>query len=307
MGEVDVVGDVLYYSRKSSGVSTDPIDKICTYNLFTGKYDVVYETKKSEESITYLYVTERYLFFNLFNSNISSHNDRRFHLIRYDLQTGESLALAKDALDSIQALSSENGRIYWYDGVNHYSTDFEYKNKKDNDRGFHKNTSTGGYGFSFTPTGEILKTPNINGSACPEYRITRTNLKTREESVLIESTGTMVVPYNGKLIYTRPEPAVVIGKGANGTNIVDRYGSKLFICNIDGSEDRFLCDISGNNCVLFLMSRAIGGKYGVGDYVTWHLWYYEPVKGKPDVLQRGDDRVLVVNINTGEYKILSVD
>ena len=137
-------------------------------------------------------------------------------------------------------------------------------------------------------------------------------MKTGEKSVLIESTGSTPVAYKGKVIYTRVEKALFLGRGLHYINgketlIYDKFGGKLYVCNIDGSEDKLLCDIAGNNCILDSGAYTIGGVYGAGDYALWKLWYYEPAKENPKVLQRGKDRILAVNINTGEYKILSAE
>ena len=64
--------------------------------------------------------------------------------------------------------------------------------------------------------------------------------------------------------------------------------------------------MSGTGCKLEV-SGVAGDYFGKGDYVVYKVSYYEPVKGKPEYIQQGDDRLLVINIVTGEYKILSAE
>ncbi len=296
---------LLYYTRYNADYRC--VYKICTYDLFTGEYKVLYEIDKNNNML-HFYVTDRYLYFNVLSGWQGGSATSNLCLMRYDLETGEAKVLADKLPDYTQILCEKDGRLYWYNSTGFFSTDFDYENRKDDERGYHYGYVTGEYAVEINKTGEII---GESGKKFPEKEVIRVDLKTGEKSIFIESTGTSPMLYNGKVIYTRPEGTVYLGEAydsytGKGIKIYDKYGSKLYIRNIDGSDDRILCDIGGNNCALG-SSGAAGDYFGKGDYIIYKVSYYEPVKGKPEYIQEGDDRLLVINIVTGDYKILSAE
>ncbi|MBE6550778.1 MAG: hypothetical protein E7665_01450 [Ruminococcaceae bacterium] len=306
VGGLIISGDIIYYTRfiDTRGVYQN---RICSYNLFTGDYKVLYKADSSAESILYLTQAENYLFFNQHNPMLSIDN-RRICIMRYDLDSGKAVVLAEGLPDTVSPSAAKDGRMYWYGAKTNYSTDFDYKDKRENDYGVSELYSSGGYQLKTVITKEII---GSSGNRFPEKKIYRVDIETKEESVIVESTGTSPILYKEKVIYTRDEEAVLIGKGYDDYKkkeykIYDKFGSKLYICNIDGSEDRLLCDISGNYCALDHGSGAIGYK-GSGDYVIRRVWSYQPIKDKPELIERGADKFLIINIVTGEYKIVGAE
>ena len=70
-----------------------------------------------------------------------------------------------------------------------------------------------------------------------------------------------------------------------------------------------LCDLKGNNVAISVSAGILNGKYGVGDYVAYSVWRYKTVReedGK-NIVERISDGYVVINIKTGEYKIVGVD
>ena len=299
-------GNLLYYTRYNADQRC--AFKICSYDFSTDEYSLLYEVDKNEH-ITYLHVSDKYLYFNVLSDWKKGNENSAIRLMRYELENGEVKVLEDKLPDYTYVLCEEEGRLYWRNGTGYFSTDLDYQNKKENDKGYSPGNVTGGYAIESIKTGNILGT---SGAKFPEREILKVDLKTRKKSVLIESTGTHPMLYNGKVIYTRDEKAVFIGEtydniDGKGIKIYAKLGNKLYIRNIDGSEDRLLCDFTGNNLMIQVSGAAGSYYYGKGDYIVYRVWYYEPVKGKPEYIQQGDDRLLVINIVTGEYKILSAE
>ena len=112
------------------------------------------------------------------------------------------------------------------------------------------------------------------------------------------------------MIYTPIEDAVFLGKkfsGGEEFSVYNKYGNKLYICNVDGSENRLLCEIKENNFEFLRAFPGVAGVFGMGDYIIHKLICYRPMKNKQEYIEKDQEKILVVNIVTGEYKILSVD
>jgi len=301
-------GNLIYYLRKGS--SQAYYQTICKFDVDTGKYVVLYEAKGF--TVSGLYATDDYLFFKAMN--VKANEKTGYKLMRYDIKTKETVELIEEYLvGDLFAITHDEERIYWRDDKGHFSTDYNYENKKENDRGFHSNLTTGDYAFSI----------DLVGIAENEHRsylsrqITSYNLKTGEEKVIVESTEGVLIAYKGKIIYTLPHEVIYIGDMILDTNprpkkVYDNFGGKLYICNADGSDAKVLCDISGNNCALDLGPVSAGNYNGVGDYIVWPLWYYETVDEENNIVKRRPytgkfdfpDKFAIINYKTGEYKII---
>ncbi|MBE6551489.1 MAG: hypothetical protein E7665_05065 [Ruminococcaceae bacterium] len=234
--------------------------------------------------------------------------------MRYDIKTKETVELIEEYLvGDLFAITHDEERIYWYGDKDYYSTDYNYENRKENDRGFHSNLTTGDYGFSI----DLVGWGKNEHRSYLSRQITSYNLKTGEEKVIVESTEGLLIAYKGKVIYTLPDEVVYIGDMILDTSprpkkVYDNFGGKLYICNADGSDPKVLCDISGNNCTLDLGPVSAGNCDGVGDYIVWPLWYYETVDEENNIVKRRPftgrfdfpDKFAVINYKTGEYKII---
>ncbi|MBE6552099.1 MAG: hypothetical protein E7665_08195 [Ruminococcaceae bacterium] len=295
-------GNIIYYLRK--GNSQAYYLDICKFDLDSGKYEVLYGANGF--TISGLYATEDYLFFKAMS--VRPNEGTGYKVMRYDIKTKEVVELMTEyVVGDLTLLNHDAERLYWSESRIYYSTDYDYKNKKENDRGFHANMSTGDYSFSI----------DFPDAVSNLRQITSFNRKTGEEKVIVESTRGLLIAYKGKVIYTLPDEVVFIGNKISGSSektvgVYDKYGGKLYISNADGSDAKLLCDLTGNNCALDMGPTTVGGCDGVGDYIVWPLWYYETVDEENNIVKRRPftgrfdfpDKFAVINYKTGEYKII---
>ncbi|MBE6552028.1 MAG: hypothetical protein E7665_07825 [Ruminococcaceae bacterium] len=301
-------GNLIYYLRKGS--SKAYYQSICKFDLNTGKYEVLFESK--DYTMSKLYATEDYLFFQAMN--FKANEATGYKLMRYEISTKKVVELMSEyVIGDLTLITHNDERLYWLKDETYYSTDYDFQNKRENDKGYHSNLSTGKYSFS-VEIGDMFT--NEAGSFLTRS-IKSINRETGEEKVIVEATGNLMLAYKGKLIYTLPDEATFIGYRIIDSNprprkIYDLCGNKFYICNADGSDAKLLCDISGNNCTIDIGPTSVGGKYGVGDLVVWPLWYYETVDEEKQIVDRREknlrvdypDKFAVINYKTGEFKII---
>ncbi|MBE6552317.1 MAG: hypothetical protein E7665_09315 [Ruminococcaceae bacterium] len=303
--QVDVnvrfIGEKMYYLRRGDAIGF--YSSICSFDFEKGEMEVLYEPKKN--TVADLYATEGYLFFKLMI--LEADKDSTYKMMRYDIKTKEVLELTDEyQLGRPTILTIEGDRIYWHESGYFYSTDLEYKNRIDGDRGYAAAFVSGHKKYENINTGKFA-------ASGPTMLLRGVNDVTGETTKVIDEMATFPILYNGSIIYVKPNEKTLIGyqKSESGyfNRLYDKTGGKFYICNSDGSKDIELCDLKGNNVAISVSAGILNGKYGVGDYVAYSVWRYKTVReedGK-NIVERISDGYVVINIKTGEYKIVGVD
>ncbi|MBE6551956.1 MAG: hypothetical protein E7665_07460 [Ruminococcaceae bacterium] len=301
--QVDVnvrfIGEKMYYLRRGDALGF--YSNICVFDLETGEMEILYEPKKN--TVADLYATDNYLFFKMMV--LEANKDSTYKMMRYDINTKEVLELTDEyQLGRPMIITIEGDRIYWHESGYFYSTDLEYKNRIDGDRGYAAAFVSGHKKYENVVSkerGDITQLLSVDD-------------ETDEKTVVVESTDITPIIYNGNIIYSEPNERSIIGYTYDSSRdrtipVYNKVGNKCYICNSDGSDKRELCDINENNIVLHFTAGVLNGKYGVGDYIPLKLWRYKTIReenGK-NIVERISDGYAVVNIKTGEYKIVGVD
>ncbi|HPE94890.1 MAG TPA: hypothetical protein PLT66_02325 [Bacillota bacterium] len=301
-GDPVFTGQYVYYLAGASDFGE--AIRLCRFDLRSGKYENLYEPAAGTLSEMNVYGNNVYLNQNRLTENGSV----EFLLMKYDLKNKKATALTEKAQSVPQYfLSTENGRIYWYtSGGEHYSTDMEYKNRIDGDTGYADRLSSGNYAYIVEPTGEIKGVP---GSKLPAFRLRRKDKTTGDTITVIAEMCSFPTIYNNCILYFKFQDSVpFIGcmydeYSGERVAVTDKNGGKLYICDSDGKNERLLCDIGDSGCA-FTNATGVTGKSGSGDYIGIELsTYYQD----GEYIKLGESALLLVNIKTGEYKIVRTD
>ena len=243
------------------------------------------------------------VYFNL--NRFSEDGEVSFLLMKCHIKNNTITSLTDDGLPVPQNLiAARDGRLFWNTGSGeYYSTDRAYQNRIDGDRGYAERLSSGGYSFIVEPTGEVKGVP---GSKLPAFRLLRKSRMTGETITVIPEMCSFPAIYQDSILYFRFQDTVpFIGYMKDGLSgeqiaVTDKNGGKLYICDLDGKGERLLCDISDSGCT-FTGAVGVSGKSGTGDYIGIELYTYDR---DGEYVRRGKSALLLINIQTGENKIV---
>lgn len=305
--DVCMIGQYIYYMKGLNLAGGH--QKLCRFNLESGKYEVIYDPENV--LLDNPCVSEKYVFFN----SVLADKDYKLshHIMRYDVETGKVKQLTDEPLSvPPRALLVDGERVYWEGGTgnDYYSTDLDYKNKKENDRGYSPNASMENYSFRVEYTDKIIGYAPYQQNA---MKLTRIDRETGEELVVFDELGSVPIFYNEKIIYRKLDELRYIGTEYNeetgsSQEHYDRYGGKYYICDSDGSNERLLCDISDTNYVPQISHNILGGKIGVGDWIAvWVRQYVPADENDPNKVKRIENTYLLINIVTGEIKVAEIE
>ncbi len=295
-------GQYIYYL--SGGSELGGATRLSRFNLQTGRYEVMYSAKSG--TLSGMNVAGEYVYFNL--SQWSEDGEVAFLLLKCHMKHNTVTLLSDDALPTPQTLiAAYDGRLFWNTGSGeYYSTDMAYQNRIDGDRGYAERLSSGEYSFIVEPTGEVKGVP---GSKLPAFRLLRKSRMTGETITVIPEMCSFPAIYQDSILYFRFQDTVpFIGYMKDGISgeqiaVTDKNGGKLYICDLDGKGERLLCDISDSGCT-FTGAVGVSGKSGTGDYIGIELYTYDR---DGEYVRRGKSALLLINIKTGENKIVRTD
>ncbi|MBQ8324795.1 MAG: hypothetical protein IJX82_06585 [Clostridia bacterium] len=296
---IQFAGQYLYYLKMSR--NWDGTSALCRFDLKNGTFRELYRPEAG--TLSNFYAGEDYVFLNLCGVDEEWRN--YYHILRFDLAGGEAVQLTKEPLQESQTpLRIENGRVYW-SGDGHYSTDLEYQDRKDGDRGYSPNVTRKDHVYE-------LESSEIKGEEGYKqmcFRVVRVDVKTGERVTVTEDAASAPILYEDRVIYGKLEKLRYLGKvydeeTDSWKEQYDKYGGKLYICNSDGTGERVLCDL-GDAPYAFTVSHGIlGGKTGVGDWIALWVFRYVPAdENDPEKVKRAENAYLLVNVKTGEWKV----
>ncbi|MBE6551955.1 MAG: hypothetical protein E7665_07455 [Ruminococcaceae bacterium] len=293
-----ISGNTLYYLRTSSPIGN--YSTICKYDLEKDKFEVLY-TVENGGCIVGFNVYKDQIFF--FRQKKGEGSEYLMHLMKLDAATKEVTQLSeKSEADVISLFCVEYGRYYWYDysTSGYFSTDADFKNRKDDDKGANSRNRTLDKHYDTKVDGVVNSRPVI--------KVTELGRNGAEDKVILDNSGIVPAFYNGNIIYTTTEEKTLIGNtfvNNKKKEVYDYSGGKYYICNADGTNQRLLCDISGSNCVITTTCTVYGDYTGVGDYIALKVDYYE--ENDEGYIEKKGLRYAVINIVTGDYKIVGAE
>ncbi len=266
--------------------------EVCIFDTMSGKHTVIYRNE-SAGTVTDLYAFEEYAYYIEYVAD--KDGDSHYKIFRYDTKTQKIKDLGKKEFDG-EAYAFQNGRLYWRDHDHYYSTDADCQNIKEDDRFGDDRKHAGDYALEVV-RGEKGPHPVINQPYT--YSVISHNIKTDEKATVIEGKPFMPFVYGSYLFYFeyQEEPLVVGHFDDTGSPVYDPRGFKLYMCDFDGGNARLLCDIEGSGYRFHLENMSkdqlISEKYIALQIVTYDK----------DDLDHQRTNILIVNIETGEYKI----
>ncbi len=293
------IGQYVYYLAGAE----NPID-LCRFDLKSGKYEKLYEAKNG--TLSGMNVCGDYAYFN--QNKLSENGNIEFVLMKYDIKSKNVYTLSAEPQSVPQhLLSAGDGKLFWITAAgDHYSTDPDYNNRNDGDVGYAEKLSNENYAFIVEFTGEI-KGPE--GGKLPAYRIQRKDKATGEISTVIDEICSFPLIYGDSILYFKFQDTVpFLGyiydeSTSERIAVTDKNGGKLYICDLNGENERLLCDITDSGCA-FNFYVGVAGKSGTGDFIGIELNTYEE---NGEYIKQGKSALLVVNIKTGDSKIVRVD
>lgn len=301
--DIQFVGQYIYYMR--DGRVFEYYTKLCRFDLEKGKYEVLFEP--DEGSMTEMYVTGRYVFFN--HVILNSEKQYEYYIYRYDMGTGRATCLSEQLQSAQSAYAADEARIFWSDisTGTYYSTSLDYDSRSDSDRTADANDGSGEYRYTLERSGFDTE------YYADLLRLTRISIADGEELVIFDDIACYPVIYHGKIIYTKLGEPRFLGNAYSEDKdeylpFYDQWGGKYYICDADGSNERVLCDFGDAGYVAQLHQNIIGSKRGVGDWVALWVQTYAPEPGGDDGrIARGNNAYLLVNIETGELKEVKIE
>jgi len=296
-------GNNIYYLRgRSNDRFSIDARQLCSDNSDNGKYQVLYEAQSGD--IASHVANDKYVFFVW--SRYDENNKYGCVPMRYDIKTKKVDELTdKVFLDRITTRAIQNDRVYWYDqGKNeHFSTDFDFADKREGDKVPHSNSVMGKYAFELE---YIEQAVEEDKNVTPVYKMIRVDRETGEKVTALERFEAYVpIIHGGKIIYPKLGDRKYVGEFLDeGTGtlkpLYDRWGGKYYICNSDGTDERLLCDIGAIGYSIPIDPGFVSDMYGIGDWILIRAQKY------PDADGFHDGGYIMINIVTGEAKEVTI-
>ncbi|MBQ7338724.1 MAG: hypothetical protein IJW40_09775 [Clostridia bacterium] len=305
LARMETVGNCLYYLRESGGWG-EYYKKLCRYDLVSGEYTVLYAPK--EGSMTELFATEEALYFNFAKPDGEGWNT--FDVCRYDLSRGKIRVLNDEPMNSAQwAYAAENGRIFWLDlrSNMYYSTDADYGDRRDGERGFSPDATRENYQFDLENLGLNQET------LVYEYRMNRIDRTTGEVVTVFDRVSYIPIIYGDRIIYAKADAPTYLGLVydemlGEWVEDYDRWGGKYYICELDGSGEQLLCDFGAISFTIPQITNLSYEKNGVGDWIALWAQHYAPVdESNSGKITYDRSALLLINIITGEIKEATIE
>lgn len=302
-----VVGSSIYYLR--ANVPMQHCRQVCRFDMETGKLTILHEN--SAATIAKLFVFDDYVYFFELVDDDKASQTYTFRLMRYGIRDGKTADLGNTGTaKNTEIYACVNGRLYWEDPdsavTSYFSTDTDGKNRVDGDR-LSDRTRSGNYSV-MTENIQPIDHAYINMYTCD---IVSKDLTTGETSVIVRNNPSFPMVYDGKVFYYRfQEDPLLIGYTVDENSgqikkIFDARGTKLYICDFDGKNDRLLCDIADSGYLFGITNNMLWAS-GNGEYYCTTLISYRQSKDGQTV-ERGDNAIVVINVKTGNYKIVEME
>lgn len=266
------------------------------YNGNTGTLDSIYSAESG--ILYYPYIASEYMFFNIMN-HVFDENEvsTQINIYRLSLTDNSVKKLNKDPLYSLCMTEKyENGSLYWYDveSFENFTTDINFENRKSSD-----GTKYGQHSKEYSYRFKLF-------SAQP-FALTmigKSSERDEEFTVAENIVSAKVLENNIIALFNKSEPKYigrVKTEDGKEKEVYDYQENSIYIMNCDGSDKKLLCTVPDTHRLYGLANSGdslISYPYigiQVENYIVDDNGY---VSGKE--ISRD---IVIVNIETGEYKI----
>ncbi len=301
-----IVGSSIYYL--SGSVPMKHCRQVCRFDLESGKFYLLYENNAA--TIAKLFVSDDNVYFLELVEDGKEDQAYTFRLMRYGIRDGKTADLGNTgAMKDTEIYACVDGRLYWEDnggaGASYFSTDTDGKDRADGDR-LSDRTRAGDYSVRIENV-RYAGSEYINMYICD---VASKYLVTGEKKVIVRDNPSFPMVYDGNVFYYRfQEEPLLVGytfDDATGEKRAwyDARGTKMYVCDFDGQNDRLLCDIAGSG-YLFGITNNMLWSSGSGEYYCTTLISYRQSEDGQTV-ERGDNEIVVINVKTGSYKVVEM-
>ena len=299
-----IVGKNAFYLRNYETLKF--YRQLCKYDIENGKLKIIYENNAA--TITGLSVFDDYVYFLEFVSNNGDGNKPvyNFDLLRYSISEDKLVNLGSCGLSqNATAYAYADGRLFWRDPDSktpYFSTDTDFDNRTDGDKD-ENSMSDGDYSITLE-RGDTMKYPVYNIPY--SFNIISCKLDTSEKTVILKNTPAVPMTFGNKVFYFEyQDKPLIVGyyEDENGSKtdnpIYDPRGHKLYVCDFNGENGRLLCDFGDNYC--FCITNEMLGKSGNDNYFVIKMQRCE-ISADGVSLDMLGDAIMIIDVNTGEYK-----
>ncbi len=286
--QMSAIGNMLYYVVRSED------DEQMHLRSYNGEDMKIEELRASDGVIGNLFAYNYYLyFFEKLPTNVEE--EFKTTVYRLDTQSG-----ALDVIDCGHPLAKiytvQDNMIIWKEGNEYLSTDLDGDCVDVYEWNFCQ--QWGGYRYRW-------EVEYGAGNMTFTQTIYRKDPATKEEFVVAKDIGPNYF-YGDKILYFMFEENPRVWAVMDGLDYIDRFGGNVYVMNMDGSDNRLLCHV--DDCVIGGMSSSRNNEYNCGDWVGIAVEniYLRPT-GTEQPETYTDTDMLIVNVVTGEYKLIRYD
>ncbi len=295
-GSPQFCGKYIFYLSGQSDSLFGGNTSVSRFDLESGKCKIIFECGEGvmEPNIN---AEGQYV---QFGTSLYEDGETKYGLYLYDRASEKVRLMNEEVLYEMPSLSAvKDGRLYWRQDSGYFSTDLDFKDRIEGDMLY----AHGNVELVLSNTGEYR-------DYMPVQKLCVYDDVTGELKVIFEETPALPFKYRDKVFFFKfSDEEILLGEEwgeDNSGNTVKKpvylkHGGKLYVCDRDGSNQREILDIRGTG-LNFGVACGIDGKGGAGDWVGVTLYSYDE---QPDgTIKRGDNRIMLVNIVTGESRLV---
>lgn len=290
-----LTSNVMYYDNAKYFTDDKTIYK---YNSYTGQLDSIYKSETG--TLYYPYIASDYMFFNVINYKVDNDEvNTQIDIYRISLVDYSVLKLNKTPLYSFYMVEKyEKNTLYWYgiESFETFTTDISFENRQAYS-GIDYGQHSGEYSYRFTIySSSPMALTMIGKSSEQDY-----------EFIVAENVVSAKALENNIIVVFNSAEPKFIGKyikedGSEG-EIYDYQDNSIYIVNRDGSNKKLLCTIPETHRLYNLANS--GANLISYPYIGIQVQNYI-VDDNGYVLGKELSRdIVIVNVETGEYKITS--
>lgn len=272
------MGNLVYYAKE--------IDGQWRLRSYDGDSMQVQELLVSNGVINRLFTYNYYLYFSE-----SERVDRSLintTVYRWDAQSGKTETI-DCGYPGAEIEKIEAGRIVWKKGDTYFSTDLDGEDERDYSQIFQR--EWGNYVYSW----------KVDSNAWYEM-LWSMDLTTGKKTLIGEDISFFYF-YGDKVVYLKylDTPRKVVTK-ETGKELIDQYGSEVYVMNADGSNNRLVCNL--DEFVFGGTSFRRNNEFVCGDWIGISSSNYYPNENTWGGAAFCTTDMLIINVVSGEYKLI---
>ncbi|MBQ7379026.1 MAG: hypothetical protein IJW70_05025 [Clostridia bacterium] len=269
------IGNILYYMVRVEGKA-----HIRSYNGDDMEIDEIYI---SDGVLSHLFSYNGYLFFS---EKLPTKNEAECRTTVYRLDTqSDTLETIDCGHPSATIHEIKDSKIIWKESNTYFSTDLDGNNEEV--VVFHYSRQWGNYIFRWEWPGKYVE------------KMYCKDLATGQEILIADEDIDFFFFYGEKIIYCKPVEDPKIFVTIDGIDYYDTLGGNVYVMNLNGSDKRLLCHV--DNCMILGTAGHRNNELCCGDWVGFIT---SSIYDGPHGYEFTDTDLLIVNVVTGEYKLI---